>query len=307
MMEGRTCAPCSRRCDHHAPRQREAARRRRPAPGYVLGVPAPRYRGNAKDYLASLRLLRSLPVPDLVLPGHPAPTRHPRARSCRNDDGRTCSTAASARWRPSWPAMKRMEKTSWMAFPSTSCPTSITWASSRASPSTACSPGPALPRRPEWDRSRRVRGEPPSPAWPEAGGTHRGLAPGGRCEDPLGRGAGGPRRHRDPTHPAERTRLLADGLSARVGRETSVVLRADPVKITPESVAALVSDIGTSKARLQEYADSIKALRGLSPQLWLPATPIEGQNANLYDDDWERVLDANRDVTRFALSRVRLN
>ena len=80
-----------------------------------------------------------------------------------------------------------------------------------------------------------------------------------------------------------------------------------PVKITPESVAALVSDIGTSKARLQEYADSIEALRGLSPQLWLPATPIEGQNANLYDDDWERVLDANRDVTRFALSRVRLN
>jgi glyoxylase-like metal-dependent hydrolase (beta-lactamase superfamily II) len=33
---------------------------------------APRYRGNAKDYLASLHKLRSLPVPDLVLPGHPA-------------------------------------------------------------------------------------------------------------------------------------------------------------------------------------------------------------------------------------------
>lgn len=32
---------------------------------------APRYRGNAKDYLASLHKLRELPVPDLVLPGHP--------------------------------------------------------------------------------------------------------------------------------------------------------------------------------------------------------------------------------------------
>src|SRR4029077_19753039 len=32
---------------------------------------APRYRGSAKDSLASLRRLRSLPVPDLVLPGHP--------------------------------------------------------------------------------------------------------------------------------------------------------------------------------------------------------------------------------------------
>lgn len=32
---------------------------------------APRYRGNARDYLQSLRKLRSLPKPDLVLPGHP--------------------------------------------------------------------------------------------------------------------------------------------------------------------------------------------------------------------------------------------
>jgi glyoxylase-like metal-dependent hydrolase (beta-lactamase superfamily II) len=32
---------------------------------------APCYRGNARDFLASLRRLRELPVPDLVLPGHP--------------------------------------------------------------------------------------------------------------------------------------------------------------------------------------------------------------------------------------------
>ncbi len=32
---------------------------------------SPRYRGNAKDYLDSLRRLRELPVPDLLLPGHP--------------------------------------------------------------------------------------------------------------------------------------------------------------------------------------------------------------------------------------------
>ena len=31
----------------------------------------PRFRGDAKTYLASLRALRALPVPDLVLPGHP--------------------------------------------------------------------------------------------------------------------------------------------------------------------------------------------------------------------------------------------
>src|SRR6185295_4027709 len=33
---------------------------------------SPRYRGDATTFLASLRKLRALPVPDLVLPGHPA-------------------------------------------------------------------------------------------------------------------------------------------------------------------------------------------------------------------------------------------
>lgn len=36
---------------------------------------APRYRGNAREYLTSLTKLRQLPVPDLVLPGHPAASR----------------------------------------------------------------------------------------------------------------------------------------------------------------------------------------------------------------------------------------
>lgn len=36
---------------------------------------APRYRGNARDYLKSLTKLRQLPTPDLVLPGHPAASR----------------------------------------------------------------------------------------------------------------------------------------------------------------------------------------------------------------------------------------
>ena len=38
---------------------------------------APRYRGSAKDSLASLRRLRALSVPDLVLPGHPGSDVNP--------------------------------------------------------------------------------------------------------------------------------------------------------------------------------------------------------------------------------------
>ena len=40
---------------------------------------APRYRGNAKTYLSSLEKLKTLPVPDLVLPGHPSASRGPQS------------------------------------------------------------------------------------------------------------------------------------------------------------------------------------------------------------------------------------
>jgi len=44
---------------------------------YAAHFPA-RYRGNPRDYLSSLLRLRKLPVPDLVLPGHPRNARRPQ-------------------------------------------------------------------------------------------------------------------------------------------------------------------------------------------------------------------------------------
>ncbi|HMC63438.1 MAG TPA: MBL fold metallo-hydrolase, partial [Gemmataceae bacterium] len=40
---------------------------------------APAYGGSAHDYLTSLRKLRELPIPDLVLPGHPRHDRSPQS------------------------------------------------------------------------------------------------------------------------------------------------------------------------------------------------------------------------------------
>ena len=42
---------------------------------------APRYRGDARTFLSSLRALRALPVPDLVLPGHPGADPAPQSPS----------------------------------------------------------------------------------------------------------------------------------------------------------------------------------------------------------------------------------
>src|SRR5262249_54032837 len=43
---------------------------RKPLGTYSAYLP-PRYRGNPESYLTTLRFLRNLPAPDLVLPGHP--------------------------------------------------------------------------------------------------------------------------------------------------------------------------------------------------------------------------------------------
>jgi hypothetical protein len=38
----------------------------------------------------------------------------------------------------------------------------------------------------------------------------------------------------------------------------------------------------------------------VTPDLWLPAVPVHGQNANLYDRDWENVLGQNRQLARMT-------
>src|SRR5262249_13828224 len=49
----------------------ESSSRLRKPLGTYSAYLAPRYRGDAGTYLSTLRRLRALPAPDLVLPGHP--------------------------------------------------------------------------------------------------------------------------------------------------------------------------------------------------------------------------------------------
>jgi metallo-beta-lactamase class B len=41
------------------------------------------------------------------------------------------------------------------------------------------------------------------------------------------------------------------------------------------------------------YRDDLKKLGGIEPDLWLPAIPMSGQNANVYDDRWKVILEEN--------------
>ncbi len=43
-----------------------------------------------------------------------------------------------------------------------------------------------------------------------------------------------------------------------------------------------------------EYLQSLGTFSNLRPDLWLPAIPIQGRNANLYDTEWQEILEQNR-------------
>ena len=51
------------------------------------------------------------------------------------------------------------------------------------------------------------------------------------------------------------------------------------------------------------YGYSLSRLDQVNPDLWLPARPVHGQNANLYDQRWRVVIEQNRDAIRHAAQR----
>jgi hypothetical protein len=67
-----------------------------------------------------------------------------------------------------------------------------------------------------------------------------------------------------------------------------------PVKMNQPTAEALMRDVAGSGRRVAQYLASLGRLQQIKPDLWLPALPVNGQNANLYDDDWPKVLAQNR-------------
>lgn len=59
-----------------------------------------------------------------------------------------------------------------------------------------------------------------------------------------------------------------------------------PLKFTRETQ----QDLNATSFDVSRFADSLSRMRIISPDVWLPARPVHGQNANLYDRDWHEVL-----------------
>ncbi len=75
-----------------------------------------------------------------------------------------------------------------------------------------------------------------------------------------------------------------------------------PIKANHDAQEHLVSDLVSPKGDLRAYFTSMTRLQNLHPDLWLPANPADGQNANLYDKDWERTIEDNLYVIKLIIS-----
>ncbi len=74
-----------------------------------------------------------------------------------------------------------------------------------------------------------------------------------------------------------------------------------PLKINQESGEQLTADLTNGRGNVRAYFASITHLASLRPGMWLPAIPTDGQNANLYDGDWDRTIEDQLLVIKLIL------
>jgi glyoxylase-like metal-dependent hydrolase (beta-lactamase superfamily II) len=305
---------------------------------------APRYRGDAGDYLKSLRQLRALPVPDLVLPGHPAGDANPQSPALSQqrweailDDGIREMETLVARYQSDGADFLDGEPkqllpdlyylgdfggqavygffiaskfflvdaaggTGLFEFVKTrlrelgrepAAPTAVLLTS-----------GGAEIRAGLKEIVEKCHAKIIAP--PAAIETLKNYCPEGTI---LLSAAELPARGWFKVTPIPLRGQRSAPIAYQIEWAGKRVLFPGriPIKITQHSLAGFASEIARSKADSQDYLESLEEIRGIRPDLWLPATPMDGQNANLYDNAWERVIDENRETARFILSRVRSN
>jgi hypothetical protein len=84
-------------------------------------------------------------------------------------------------------------------------------------------------------------------------------------------------------------------MAYRIRWAGKTVLFPGRIPMAPQdpSEPALVAELSKSRTDALDYLVSVHRLSDPMPDLWLPSYPKDGQNANLYDQEWQTVLDAN--------------
>jgi hypothetical protein len=301
---------------------------------------APRYRGDAQDSLATLRRLRRSPVPDLVLPGHPRADRIPRSPRLSQahwesllDTGIRDMETLLVRYEADGAdfldgnAKQLLPELYYLGDFGGSAVYGF-FASARFFLVDA----PGGPGLSDFVRSRlRQLGHEPGPpavvlltacgaeetaglADLLAGGTTQVVAaPSGvaRLQESCPAGTvllSAEELASKAWFPVQPISVEGRGIAPiayRVARAGKSVLFSGriPVKISQEAGQRLIADLMHPPGDIRGYFASLTRLhQEARPDLWLPATPVHGQNANLYDNEWAREIEDNLLVLKSVLS-----
>jgi glyoxylase-like metal-dependent hydrolase (beta-lactamase superfamily II) len=303
---------------------------------------APRYRGDAKTYLASLHRLRALPVPDLVLPGHPRADVSP-PNPCLSQERWESLLDEGIRNMETLIARYEIDGADFLdGTPKQLLPDLYYLGDMRgaavygffASSRFFIVDAPGGPGLVEFlnSRLRQLGREPVAPTAvlltscdTEA---RAGLAElVSKCHTQVVASSEGLESLKESC-PASTVILSATDLGGKGwfpvtpiplrGRglasiayqltwagKTVLFCGGIPVKINHDSGERLISDLTTTKGDIRDYFASLTRLHNLRPDIWLPANPIDGQNANLYDNDWEHMIEDNLLVIKTILSSSR--
>jgi glyoxylase-like metal-dependent hydrolase (beta-lactamase superfamily II) len=296
---------------------------------------APRYRGNAKDFLSSLKKLLALPVPDLVLPGHPRQDERPQSAKLTPEqwrsrvekgvrdmqelvahyeaDGANFLDGNPKQLLPDLhylgdcrgiavyclvtparlllfnapggqgfmdflkPALRTagLESRSVTAVLLTSCDAAVISGLGVLVDKTKCT---VIASRAGLDLVRKS-----CPAGANI-----------RPEDALGK---------DAWFPLEAIALQGRGLAPvayqiKCHNKTVLLTGPIPTSITPVTAGELKRSFREEGGNAIDYLESLTRLRSAHPDLWLPAIPVQGQNANLYGSEWANILGNNEKFCR---------
>lgn len=80
-----------------------------------------------------------------------------------------------------------------------------------------------------------------------------------------------------------------------------------PTKLNQAAADRLIADLTSPPGNAAEFQDSLVELRLATPDLWLPSIPVDDQNANIYDLEWDNVRRDNVEVAHLVESRTQRN
>lgn len=303
---------------------------------------APRYRGNAKDSLVSLRQLRSMPVPDLVLPGHPGADPMPQSpclsqakwESLLDRGIRDMETLLS---RYETDGADFLDGTPKQLLPELYYLGDFHGAAVYgffASSKFFLIDAPGGPGLVEFV-SKQLRQLGREPVTPTAvlltscgpaetaglkellGSWHcQVVAPSGISKRLTELCPAGTvilsawdlsDRRWFPVSPIALQGRGAEAIAFQLSWHGKTVLFSGriPIKINQDALDRLAADLTSPQGDLRGYFVSITRLQNVHPDLWLPANPVNGQNANLYDEDWDRTIEDNLYVIRSLMAKVK--